>query len=91
MKAEWDHEADAMVGADIDVELAGEGALKHEQPVLKRQDGARQREIARAERRAGAETEHLVGAKLAEVREALDGEDARWLQPMERHLGILEG
>ncbi|MGY3125815.1 hypothetical protein ACVWXQ_009752 [Bradyrhizobium sp. S3.14.4] len=25
------------------------------------------------------ETEHLVGAKFVEVREALDAEDARWL------------
>ncbi|MET4307105.1 hypothetical protein [Bradyrhizobium sp. RT4b] len=33
----------------------------------------------RTERRAGAETEHLVGAKFVEVREALDAEDARWL------------
>jgi hypothetical protein len=68
-----------MVGADIDLELAGEGALEHEQPVPKRQDGAGQRKIARAKRRAGAETKHLVGAKFAEVREALDAEDSRRL------------
>src|SRR5205823_8376714 len=77
--AERDHEADAMVGADIDVEASGKGALEHEQPVLERQDRARQGEIPRVKRRAGAEAEHLVGTKLAEVREALDAEDARRL------------
>lgn len=78
-----------MVGADIDLEPAGEGALEHEEPVLERQDGAGQGEISRAERGAGAEAKHLVGAKFAEVREAFDAEDSRRLQPVERHFGIL--
>ena len=79
MKGEGNNEADAVVRADLGLKPPCKGALEHEEPVAERQDGARQREFPRMERRAGAETEHLVGAEFVEVREALDAEDARWL------------
>lgn len=81
VKREGDNEADTIVRADLGLKPPCKGALEHEQPILERQDGARQREFARAERRADAEAEHFVGAKLGEIREALDAEDSRRLQP----------
>ncbi|MGX1010861.1 hypothetical protein AB7M69_005218 [Bradyrhizobium japonicum] len=78
VKGEGNNEADAVVRTDLGLIPPCKGALEHEEPVAERQDGARQREFPRTERRAGAETEHLVGAKFVEIREALDAEDARW-------------
>ncbi|MDH2341203.1 ribose-phosphate pyrophosphokinase-like domain-containing protein [Bradyrhizobium sp. SSUT77] len=81
-KREGDNEANAIVRADLGLKPPCKGALENEQSIPEWQDGARQREFARTKRRAGAEAEHLVGAKFAEVREALDAEDSRRLEPI---------